>query len=286
VPLPLYRTKAPASPAPARRGCELGLFLPAKSGNLDCTLCFDCVRACPSDNIGLFARAPAAELAEGERRSGIGRLIARTDLAVLTIVFTFGAMLNAFAMTGTAAHLQHLFMHGAYGVSETWTLAALFASGLVLAPAILLIAAAVSTRFLAADRRALTAIATRYAYALVPLGAGVWLAHFGFHALTGALTVVPVTQSTIVDTFGRAWLGAPRWSWTGVPPGLLFPAELGCIVMGAFGSIAVVQAIANRDAQRPLAASLPWHLLIGLLAVVATWTLLQPMDMRGMVMPG
>ena len=56
--------------------------------------------------------------------------------------------------------------------------------------------------------------------------------------------------------------------------------------MGAFGSIAVVQAIANRDAQRPLAASLPWHLLIGLLAVVATWTLLQPMDMRGMVMPG
>lgn len=282
LPLPLYRTRVQP---PARRGCELGLFLPAKIGNLDCTLCLDCVRACPSDNIGLVSRTPAAELGGGERRSGIGRLIARVDLAVLTIVFTFGALLNAFAMTGTAAHLQHLLMHGAYRISETWTLAALFTTGLILTPAILLTAAAVSTRILAADRRALTAIATRYAYALVPLGAGVWLAHFGFHALSGALTVVPVTQSSVIDVFGRAWLGAPRWSWTGIRPGLLFPAELGCIVMGALGSIAVVQAIANHDEQ-PLLASVPWHALIALLAVVATWTLLQPMDMRGMVMPG
>ena len=45
-----------------QRGCELGLFLPAKVGNLDCTLCFDCVRACPHDNIALASRAPGAEL--------------------------------------------------------------------------------------------------------------------------------------------------------------------------------------------------------------------------------
>ena len=34
-----------------QRGCELGLYLPAKVGNIDCTFCLDCVQACPHDNI-------------------------------------------------------------------------------------------------------------------------------------------------------------------------------------------------------------------------------------------
>ncbi|TBR23091.1 4Fe-4S binding protein, partial [bacterium] len=38
------------------RGCELGLFLPRKVGNMDCTFCLDCVAACPADNVGLRAR--------------------------------------------------------------------------------------------------------------------------------------------------------------------------------------------------------------------------------------
>ena len=59
-----------------QRGCELGLFLPGKVGNLDCTLCLDCVHACPHDNIGLVTRVPGLELLELRRRSGIGRLAA------------------------------------------------------------------------------------------------------------------------------------------------------------------------------------------------------------------
>ena len=41
----------------AQRGCELALFVPQKVGNIDCTLCLDCVQACPHDNIGLLSRA-------------------------------------------------------------------------------------------------------------------------------------------------------------------------------------------------------------------------------------
>ena len=57
-----------------QRGCELGLFLPSKVGNLDCTFCLDCVQACPHDNVALAARVPGAELLDLRRRSGIGRL--------------------------------------------------------------------------------------------------------------------------------------------------------------------------------------------------------------------
>ncbi len=47
-----------------QRGCELGLFLPAKVGNIDCTFCLDCVHACPHDNIAL-AGAHAGPRARG-----------------------------------------------------------------------------------------------------------------------------------------------------------------------------------------------------------------------------
>ena len=39
----------------------------------------------------------------------------------------------------------------------------------------------------------------RYSYGLVPLGFGMWLAHYGFHFLTGLYTIVPVTQSAVAS---------------------------------------------------------------------------------------
>jgi Polyferredoxin len=41
-----------------QRGCELHLFQPRKSGNMDCTFCLDCIKACPHDNVGILAVAP------------------------------------------------------------------------------------------------------------------------------------------------------------------------------------------------------------------------------------
>ncbi len=40
-------------------GCELHLYQPRKSSNMDCTFCLDCIHACPHDNIGILA--PAGE---------------------------------------------------------------------------------------------------------------------------------------------------------------------------------------------------------------------------------
>jgi hypothetical protein len=73
-----------------QRGCELALFLPAKVGNLDCTFCLDCVQACPHDNVAISPRVPGLELVDPRRRSGIGRLARREDIAALVVVFVFG----------------------------------------------------------------------------------------------------------------------------------------------------------------------------------------------------
>ena len=61
-------------------------------------------------------------------------------------------------------------------------------------------------------------MATRYAYALVPLGFGMWLAHYSFHFLTSYDTVVPVAQRFAAD-LGLTWLGKPAWGCACCRPG-------------------------------------------------------------------
>ena len=269
-----------------RRGCELGLFLPAKVGNLDCTFCLDCVHACPHDNIAIRTRLPGRELLEPGRRSGIGRLSQRPDLAALATVFTFAALLNAFAMTAPAFTLESR-LAGVLNVSSEWpVLALLFLLSLVLVPALLLAGAAAVTRAAAGTGAgSVGAMAIKYAFTLVPLGLGVWLAHYGFHLLTGALTIVPVTQSAAIDLFGWAALGQPAWNWAGMPPGAVYPVQAGFIFLGACGAAGLVQAVSVRDyPDRPLVASAPWLGTILLLAITALWILDQPMEMRGLAL--
>ena len=130
--------RAPEAPLRVlRRGCELNLFLPAKVGNLDCTLCFDCVHACPHDNVGLLTRTPGAELTDPSRRSGIGRLAQRWDLMALVVVFVFGALLNAFGMIAPGRAVEE-WLAGRLSVrAEGPVLMVVFAAWLVAAPGIL-----------------------------------------------------------------------------------------------------------------------------------------------------
>jgi ferredoxin len=272
--------RAPEAPlVVVQRGCELALFMPAKVGNLDCTLCFDCVRACPHDNIALAARVPGLELADGRRRSGVGRLAQRWDVAVLVTVFVFGALLNALGMIAPVYALEARVAAAIGASTEAPVLGVLFLAALVIAPATLLGGAAAWSAAVTGStaRRQLLA----FIYALVPFGAGVWAAHYGFHLLTGLWTVVPVAQSAVLDLAGHAWLGAPRWTWVGLQPGKVFPIQLGLLALGTMGSLGVAYLIAERDSpSRPLAAAVPWLTLTLLLFVVAVWMLAQPMDMR------
>jgi ferredoxin len=265
-----------------QRGCELQLFVPRKTGNLECTFCFDCVQACPYDNVALAVRIPGEELVDDRRRSLIGRLSMRPDLAALALVFTFGAFVNAFAMTAPVYGVEAVIAW-TLGTAREWpALLLIFAAGLITLPLVACGTAAIGT-FLASDRtRTVRTIAVSYAYALVPLGAGLWLAHYGFHFLTGLGTIVPVTQRAALDAVGHAVLGEPTWGWLGLKPGQVFPLQIGAVLLGALGSAILIQQVSDRDhADRALAAAAPWMLLLAALTGAALWILSQPMDMRG-----
>jgi polyferredoxin len=266
------------------RGCELGLFLPGKAGNLDCTLCLDCVHACPHDNVAIAVRAPGLELADNRRRAGIGLLTERLDLAALAIVFVFGALINALGMIAPVHGLERWIAVHLGGASDPIVLGILFAAVLGAAPLAACGAAALATRFITGDRsRPAVRVAGGYAFGLVPFGVGLWAAHYLFHLLTGALVVVPVTQSAVIDVLGRPWLGEPLWRWAGVRPGAVFPIQLGILVLGTIGSVGVMSLISDRDyPDRSFRAAAPWIAVVAVLFVAAVWILYQPMEMRGL----
>jgi ferredoxin len=265
-----------------QRGCELALFQPRKVGNMDCTFCLDCVHACPHENVALATRLPASELWTDPRRSGIGFFSQRKDLAALVLVFTFGALLNAFGMVSPVYALESWLGARMGTAREAPALGTIFLLLLVAEPLLLLGLAAWLTRKAAGTREPLLPLATRFAYALVPLGTGIWLAHYSFHLFTGLLTFIPVTQSALADA-GLPLLGPPLWSLRGIPPGFVHPLELGFLALGLLGSLLVAWRIAEREVPgRAVPAFLPWAGLCLLLWESAIWLLAQPMDMRGM----
>lgn len=246
------------------RGCELGLFLPRKAGNMDCTFCLDCVAACPAGNAGLSARLPGAELFDDRWRSGVGRPSRRPDLAALSALFLFGGLLNAWAMTAPAYAAAERVAAALGTTHPSAVLGVEFFVGLVLAPLLLLGAASGFSRD----------TAQRMAPSLLPLGAGLWGAHYGFHLLTGLWTLGPVVQEA-----AGGLLGAPAWG----RPGLSVPAAQGfgqgLLLLGLMGSLAAAWRLCA-EARRP---PLPWAALLALLWAAGAWVLSQPMEMRGVL---
>ncbi len=264
-----------------QRGCELWLFQPRKVGNMDCTFCLDCVHACPHDNVGIVARLPGPDVWAQGVRSGIGDLMKRPDYAALALIFTFGALLNAFAMTSPVYAVEAWLM-GTLGVTDEFgPLALLFVVGLIIEPLLLVMGAAWLGRRLAQHQRPLSYLATRLSYALIPLGFGIWLAHYAYHFVLGFWTIVPVAQ-LVLQSVGLPSFGPPRWDlgslFVGFQP---LPLQYGFIGLGALGSLLAVRQIADQETPRRwLHLAAPWLALTLLLAVMALWVMAQPMEMR------
>ncbi len=272
-----------------QRGCETDLFLPSKSGSLDCTFCLDCVRACPHDNIGLLAVTPGGDVLRDAPRASLGRLARRTDVAFLVLVLVAAAFLSAAAMTEPALVWRDALTASLGTAGSGIGTLIFFGAALLLIPP-LTVGAAVALGDAAggasAPKREMMA---RLSHALVPLGAAMWAAHFLFHLLAGYAAGWPVLQQAVTAT-GHAWLGFPDWrlaAWRMDPDSIL---GLQCILLGAgfLLSLFLGWRIARQSSPRPAMALrlvMPWALVAAVLYAAGIWIFLQPMQMRGLT-PG
>lgn len=272
-----------------QNGCELWLYQETKHGNMDCTFCLECVHACPHDNIGLLTRPPAQELWEDPQRAGVGRFSQRPDLAALALFLTFSAFMNAFGMV-TPVYALEEWLSGVMGTTSSPILVGvIFLVGMVLAPSLLVAGTAWLSSTFAGSGRGLVDQATRYGYALVPLGFGMWLAHYLFHFLIGGLTIIPITQDYLAF-LGNAAGGGTAWSLGPlVPEGWLLPIEFLFLELGLLVTLVVAYRIGEREegpGPPAMKGALPWWGLGVALSVLGLWLLLQPMEMRGTLMGG
>ena len=103
---------------------------------MDCTFCLDCVKACPHDNVGILAIAPASDLVRDPLRSSLGRFSRRPDIAVLALVLVFSAFVSAAAMVAPVAAWRDRLTERYALVSPLPVTSLFFFIGLVLAPAL------------------------------------------------------------------------------------------------------------------------------------------------------
>jgi hypothetical protein len=128
----------------------------------------------------------------------------------------------------------------------------------------------------------------RGALALVPLGMGMWAAHLLFHLLMGVPGLLPLVQQAGQD-FGLRWASAPQWdSGASVLTGNgLLQLQLLFLDGGMLASLYLVWRLtASTRVVRRLLAVVPLALFTVALYGFGFWLLLQPMQMRGMMMGG
>jgi ferredoxin len=270
-----------------QRGCELRLFLPRKVGNMDCTFCLDCVKACPHDNIGILAIAPGRDLVNDPVRSSVGRFSRRLDMAALALVMVFSAFLSAAAMVVPVAAWRDRLTER-YSMVSTLPFISLFLLiALVLAPALLMSATMATGRALANITKPSRELFCRFSMALLPLGLAMWGAHVLFHLSSAWRTAWPVMQRAAGD-LGASWLGTPRWTASSplFAPDVMLAAQLLLLDAGVLLSLYVGWRIARGYTSRlqdVLLLLAPWATVAAVLYAAGIWVFLQPMQMRGMV---
>lgn len=262
-----------------QRGCELELYLPEKRSNADCTLCMDCVKACPHDNIGILLRGMTDDVLSSARTSSLGRLDRRLDLAAVALVVAFGAFASATVMVAPGRTLL------ASAVDRLPWLASV-AGSVVGLLALLLLATAIVAAIAATGESAAT-LRERFcssAYALLPLAMGLWAAHLLFHLVAGAPSLRPLLTQAAQD-FGLSSFGHADWAaaMRGLMGNGLLQAQLLLLDGGLLLSLYTAWRMGAGES-RWWPPRAPLLVLITALYALGFWLLLQPMQMRG-VMP-
>jgi hypothetical protein len=134
-----------------------------------------------------------------------------------------------------------------------------------------------------------TQVFCRFALTLLPLGLGMWAAHLLFHFFTTRQSAWPLLQQFAYDS-GVGLLGHPNWSMSGMSASSsqsLLAVQLFLLDAGLLFSLYAAWRMAKQmQASRVARLFSAWAAGVVILYAFGFWILLQPMQMRGMVMQG
>ncbi|WP_146155701.1 4Fe-4S binding protein, partial [Enhygromyxa salina] len=268
--------------------CPTSEYMGAMNDNQYCTLCTECVKSCPHDNIALNLRSSGADLLHPHR--------AKIDEAYMAILVFIVSAFHGAAMiplwkeweTGLRGWLvdhdllgtKELFA-GSDGGVLTFTLMML---GCIFAPALIywLLCAAMH---LASGRRdvSIRKLFIRFAYTLLPIALFYHLAHNATHVFWEWSKLRRLVSDPL--GWGTDWFGTARAPLTSLwEPETIWYLQVALVVIGHAYGIFVAQREAFRVFDGDKKASFRVHLvmIVGMIAmsVLSLWLLAQPMYMR------
>jgi len=257
-------------------GCESDLFVPAMQSNVDCTYCFNCVRACPYDNVALTTRVPGWEWLKNPWEKH-GRL----SLMIMGVLLTIYGLMNAIAMIPPYYVFAQYTANLLHTNSELLVLGLFFLGFAVIGLSIAFFFATVAD-FVGGKGIQPRKAFMRWGYTTVALGFGFWFAHYMFHFLTGALSIVPIFEHFFSY---RGFNVDPNWRMSQfVPSKWLFPITASINTAYALLASYYTIRIGVRDFKgKNILALWPMLFYILLFAVFGVWILAQPMEMRGTI---
>jgi polyferredoxin len=257
-------------------GCETELFVPTIQSNMDCTLCFNCVRACPYDNVALTVRRPGWEWT---KQSWLKR--GRFALMLLGVMLTFYGLMNALAMVPPYFTFAQFIADTLRTNSELLVLSLFFVAVASFGFLTTLGVSTLADVFGGKKAQPLQAF-QRWGYVVVILGVGFWVSHYIFHLLTGALSIIPVFQYFFSS---RGFNVDPNWQLARIiPSAWLFPINATITTLYSFLAIYTTIRIAMRDfGKRGVLAMWPMLIFVIVFTVIAMLIFNQPMEMRGTI---
>ena len=277
-------------------GCPTHLFPGHLQENTYCTLCTECIRACPHDNLDLNVRPFAADLLEGRKRY-------RWDEATLALVLLALTSFHGITMTQHWSHIVGA-LRVFTGAGELAVFTVLMGL-MIAAPLLLFWGTAHVSSWLASTasplRRGHVAayasagaavtmsvavpsaarILRAFAYTVIPVALFYHLAHNGMHFFLEGQALLPVLS----DPLGRGWdlfgtagrTYAPLLSLQSI-----WYLQVTLIVIGHTYGVVVANRIAAQlfDWDAIMRGLTPFVVTMVLYSSLSIWLIAQPMVMR------
>ena len=254
-------------------GCPTMQFPGGMSENNYCTLCTECDRACPHDNMALNVRSVAADLIHKSRF--------KIDEAFFAVVLLALTSFHGVTMT-PAWNIMIDMTRGMTGFSQAPIFSLLMAI-MILIPVGLFWFSAWCTKKLTSNHQMSTRdFFKAFAYPLIPVALFYHLAHNGMHFFMEAQNIIPLLSDPLGwgwDLFGTAGKEyMPLLSLNSI-----WYLQVVLIVIGHIFGVIVADRIAKvlfKDRKNFIRSLIPQLIVMVLYSSFSIWLIAQPMEMR------
>lgn len=254
-------------------GCPMFEIPQTMETNAYCTMCTECIKTCPNDNISLNIRPFLSDLWK-TRKLGI-------DVAMIVVVLLGITVFQTLEMLEPWGDVTDAIME-ATGWGEHMVLALSYLLLAVVAPVLIFSLWSLITKRLGGNSTRFKNVFTSFSFAFLPIALSSHLAHNLVHFFEEGTAAIPV----ISDPFGWGWNLLGTANFLTAPLLKMDPLrilQMSLITLGYLGALYTGWRVSRQtfgERRRALAGLVPMLVLMIAFATVNLWLLNLPMGMR------